>query len=47
MWRQDTFKSHKSFYKLSWKFYYEENSTLVYLMENLNLKDELLNYYFH
>jgi hypothetical protein len=28
------------------KFVIKNNSTLVYLMENLNLKDELLKYYF-
>jgi hypothetical protein len=29
------------------KFSIKKIATLVYLMDNLNLKDELLNYYFH
>jgi hypothetical protein len=40
-------ESHKSFYKLSLKIYHIKVSTLICLMEKLNLKDELLNYYFH
>jgi len=40
-------ESHKSFCKLSLEIHYKKNPTLVYLMENLNLKYELLHYYFH
>ncbi len=35
-----------SFYKLSLEFYYKKISTIVYLMENLNLKVDFLNYIF-
>jgi type IV secretory pathway VirB3-like protein len=37
--------SHFTSYHL--KFIIEKIATLVYLIENLNLKYELLNYYFH
>jgi hypothetical protein len=37
--------SHFASYHL--KFVIKKIATLVYLMDNLNLKDELLNYYFH
>jgi len=39
-------ESHKSFYKLSLEIYYKKISILIYLMDNLNLKDEIVNYYF-
>jgi hypothetical protein len=36
-------ESHKSFYNLSFEIHYKNIAMLVHLMENLNLKDELLN----
>jgi hypothetical protein len=39
------FESQKSFYKLSLELIIKKISTLVYIMKNINLKDELLNYF--
>jgi hypothetical protein len=47
VWRQDTLNHISHFTRNHLKFIIKVFSTLVYLMENLNLKDKLLKYYFH
>jgi hypothetical protein len=47
VWKQNTLNHTSHFTSYHLKFIIKKIATLVYLMENLNLKDEVLNYYFH
>jgi hypothetical protein len=47
MRRQNTLNHTSHFTSYHLKLIIKKITTLVYLMENLNLKDEFLNYYFY
>jgi hypothetical protein len=47
VWKQDTLNHASHFTSYHLKFIIKNISTLVYLMENLNFKNDLLKYYFH